>query len=231
MKKLILLFMTLLLCVPALADDRPAIPVELADHALSEITLDQAIATALKEISVQPELYQIRAELARMSDGSFRWVVTVFDMTSLSDGWCVELDARHGVVLDRYTTNDGFFMEPLMKWAAWKGGSTNRAMWRMEEKALTDALYALQPMYGLPQAGDMSPEEAGDRALAALAPYLPADQWTGYLTSYGYLMGGEDMHGIWEICLGLDGRVVYRVNLDAVTGEIYYIETDEAGNG
>lgn len=230
MKKWLILMLALLLCMPALAEERPPIPEELADHTLSTITLETAIMLAREEMSVQPEQYQIRAELAKMSDGSYRWVVTVFDLATLGDGWCVELDAASGAVVESYTTHDGFFMAALEKWAAWKGGSTNKALWRMEEKALLDALYALQPMYGLPQTGDISEDEAVERASAALAPYYPEDRATGCLICPGYLMGSEGVNGIWEIYFK-ENDVIYQVNLDAVTGEIYYISAEDNGNG
>ena len=35
---------------------------------------------------------------------------------------------------------------------------------------------------------------------------------------------------MWEICLVKEDEVLYQVNLDAVTGEVYYMEPDE-GNG
>ena len=230
MKKWLILMLALVLCMPAPAEEYPPIPVELADHALSTITLENAIMLAREEMSVQPEHCQIRAELAKMSDGSYRWVVAVFDLATLSDGWCVELSAASGAVVESYTTHDGFFMEALEKWAAWKGGSTNKALWRMEEKALLDALYALQPMYGLPQPGDISEDEAVERASAALAPYYPEDRATAYLICPGYLMGGDGVNGIWEIYFK-EKDLIYQVNLDAVTGEIYYISADDSGNG
>ena len=234
MKKILMLFLALLLCVPALAEERPVIPVEIVEERAQnhiQVGLNEAITKTMAEMPVQPESYQTRAEVARMSDGSFRWIVTVFDLTTLSDGWCVEIDATTGAVMASYTTQDGFFTEPLKKWAAWKGGSTNKALWRVEEKALIDALYAIQPMYGLPKEGDMSAAEACDLAASALAPYYPADRATGYLVCPGYIMGGEDCNGIWEICMAENGQVVYQVNIDAVTGEIYYISAEDDGNG
>lgn len=233
MKKTLLLILALMLCVPALAENPTPIPVEIVERAENQIALETAISKALAELPVLPERRQTRAELVRMNDDTYRWVVTVFDLTTLTDGWCVELDAYTGAVVDSYTTNDGFFIEPLEKWAVRKGGNTNKAMWRVEEKALIDALYALQPMYGLPQEGDMSASEASERAAVALAPYYPEDKATEYLACPGYIMGGEGYNGIWEICMADNGQVVYQVNLDAVTGEIYYIYIypDEEGNG
>lgn len=230
MKKWMLLILTLLLFVPAMAETSEAIPVEIVDHALSTITLETAIMKARAEMPVQPEQYQTRAELVRMSDGSCRWIVTVFDLKTLVDGWCVEIDAASGNAAGSYTTDDGYFLDIQEKWAAAMGKSNVKALWRMEEKALYDALYALTPAYGLPQAGDMSAEEAINRATVALAPYYP-DALTGYLVSCGYFMGGEGCNGVWEICLLQDGKVICQVNLDAVTGEIYYMEPADNGNG
>ena len=233
MKKLMMLILALLLCVPAMAEEYPPVPVEIVEQRAQnhiQVGLNDAIAKAQAEIPVLPENCQTRAEVVRMSDDSYRWVVTVFDLATLSDGWCFELDVATGDVVDSYITNDGFFSEPLEKRATWKGGSTNKATWRMEEKALIDALYALQPMYGLPKPGDISEDEAVERASAALAPYYPKDRATGYLICPGYLMGGEGVNGIWEIYFK-EKDVIYQVNLDAVTGEIYYISAEDNGNG
>ena len=233
MKRLMMLLLALMLCLPAMAEEHPAVPVEIvAERAQNhiQIGLNEAIAKAQAEIPAMPEQYQTRAEVVRMSDDTYRWVVTVFDLATLTDGWCVEIDASTGAVVDSYTTQEGFFTEVLEKWAAWKGGSTNKAVWRLEEKALIDALYALQPMYGLPQPGDISQEEAVERANAALVPYYPEDRVTGFLICPGYLMGGEGVNGIWEIYFK-EKDLLYQVNLDAVTGEIYYISAEDNGNG
>lgn len=233
MKRLMMLLLALVLFLPALAEEHPVVPVEIVEERAQnhiQVGLSEAIAKAQAEIPALPERYQTRAEVVRMSDDSYRWVVTVFDLATLTDGWCVEIDASTGAVADSYTTQEGFFTEALEKWAAWKGGSTNKALWRLEEKALIDALYALQPMYGLPQPGDISQDEAIERANAALAPYYPEDRATGYLVCPGYLMGGEGVNGIWEIYFE-EKDVIYQVNLDAVTGEIYYISAEDSGNG
>lgn len=232
MKKILMLFLALLLCVPALAEERPVIPVEIVEERAQnhiQVGLNEAITKTMAEMPVQPASYQTRAEVVRMSDGSFRWIVTVFDLTTLSNGWCVEIDAASGAVAASYTTYDGFFLDVLDKWITAMGKSKD--LWRMEDKALFDALYALQPVYGIPKEGDMSADDALERATIAVGPYFLDDEVSGYLASFGYLMGGEGYNGVWEVCLSKDGVVNYRVNLDAVTGEIYYIEPDEAGNG
>jgi hypothetical protein len=108
MKKLMMLILTLLLCASAFAEGAAAIPVKIADPANGHIALETAITTALQVLPVQPESYQTHAELVRMSDDGARWIVTVFDLTTLSDGWCVEIDAFTGEVLMSYTTYDGF---------------------------------------------------------------------------------------------------------------------------
>ena len=233
MKRLMMLLLALMLCLPAMAEENLAVPVEIVEERAQnhiQVGLSEAIAKAQAEIPMLPEQYQTRVEVVRMSDDSYRWVVTVFDLATLTDGWCVEIDASTGAVVDSYTTQEGFFKEVLEKWAAWKGGSTNKALWRLEEKALIDALYALQPMYGLPQPGDISQEEAVERANAALVPYYPEDRVTGFLICPGYLMGGEGVNGIWEIYFK-EKDLLYQVNLDAVTGEIYYISAEDSGNG
>ena len=228
MKRLLMLLLALMLWGSALAEETAA-PVEIVEPVQEQITLEDAIAKARKLLRVDTEQQQIRANLVRMSDDTYRWVVVVFDMTTLTDGWCVELDASSNTVLAYHTTYDGFFTRPLAYWAAHKGGCTDKRLWRMEEKALFDALYALTPVYGLPQEGDMSREEAAELAALALEPYYPADKASGYLICPGYLMGGEGANGIWEIYFkGKD--MIYQVNVDAVTGEILCIEFDDNDN-
>ena len=75
-----------------------------------------------------------------------------------------------------------------------------------------------------------------DSVIDALAKALAAlglDGTGGYEVGYGYLVGGEGYNGVWEISLVIDGQVGCQVNLDAVTGEVYYldmymVEADEA---
>lgn len=229
MKKLMMLILALL-CMPALAEENPATPVEIVPPTQGQMTQEEAMTKGQKLLRMNPEQQQTRVNLVRMSDDSYRWIVTVFDLATLIDGWCVELDAATGEVITYYTTDDGFFQEPLAYWAGHKGGSTDQRLWTMEEKAIFDALYALQPMYGLPQPGDISKDEAVERANAALAPYYPKDRATAYLICPGYLMGGEGVNGIWEIYFK-ENDLLYQVNLDAVTGEIYYISAEDSGNG
>ena len=229
MKKWLILILALMLCVPALAEERSAVPVEIVEERAQnhiEVGLNDAITKAMAELPAQPEKYQTRAEAVRMSDESYRWVVTVFDLTTLTDGWCMELDVSTGAVLASYTTTDGFFMDVYEQWVAHKGSV--QALWSMEDKALFDALYALQPVYGMPERSDMIADDVLAKALAALG-LQNAD---GYIVCYGYLMGNEGNNGILEICLSVDGvSVSERVNVDAVTGEIYYLESDDNGNG
>ena len=224
MKKLMMLLLALMLCVPAFAEGDMVVPVEIADPANGHIALETAITTALQELPVQPESYQTRAELVRMSDDGARWIVTVFDLTSLSDGWCVEIDAFSGDVAMSYTTYDGFFQDAYDRWVAKKG---IHALWPLEDKQLFDALYAVLPIYGLPQVSDMSAGNALTKALFVLG----LESSEGYAVGYGYLMGGEGYNGVWEITLVKNSQVAYRVNLDAVTGDVYYMEPDENGNG
>ena len=224
MKKLMMLLLALMLCVPAFAEGGMVVPVEIADPANGHIALETAITTALQELPVQPESYQTRAELVCMSDDGARWIVTVFDLTSLTDGWCVEIDAFSGDVAMSYTTYDGFFQDAYDRWVAKKG---IHALWPLEDKQLFDALYAVLPSYGLPQVSDMSAGNALTKALFVLG----LESSEGYAVGYGYLMGGEGYNGVWEITLVKNSQVAYRVNLDAVTGDVYYMEPDENGNG
>jgi hypothetical protein len=82
----------------------------------------------------------------------------------------------------------------------------------------------MMPAYGLPQVGDMSKEAVLTKALFVLG-LQSADE---YQVGYGYLMGGEGYNGVWEITLVKNGQVAYRVNLDAITGDVYYMEPDES---
>lgn len=226
MKKLMMLLLALLLCGTAFAQENAAIPVEIVEERAQnqiQVGLNEAIAKAQAEIPVLPESCQTRAEVVRMSDDSYRWVVTVFDLTTLSDGWCVEVDACTGDVLISNTTHDGFFQDAYDRWTARKGV---HALWALEDKQLYDALYAVLPSYGVPQPSDMSAGNALTKALFVLG----LESSEGYAVGYGYLMGGEGYNGVWEICLVKNSQVVYRVNLDAVTGDVYYMEPDE-GNG
>lgn len=226
MKKWMLLLLALLLCLPALAEDKTAVPVEIVEVRVQnhiQVGLSEAIAKAHAEIPALPAQYQTRAEVVRMSDDSHRWIVTVFDLTTLTGGWCVELDAATGAVLASYTTNDGFFQDAHDRWTAQKG---IQALWTPPEKMLFDSLYALQPNYGKSVEGDISWGDAATRAAAALGVTKEK-----YDIGYGYLMGGEGYNGIWEICFVNNGSLVYKVNVDAVTGEIYYISAEDSGNG
>ena len=225
MKKLMMLLLALMLCASALADTS-AIPAERVEPAAGQMTLEDAIVKGRQAMPVNPEQAQTRAESVKMSDGGYRYVVTMFDLTTLVDGWCVELDASGGAVLASYTTYDGFFQDAYDRWVARKG---IHALWSLEDKQLFDALYALQPSYGLPLESDMSAGNALTKALFVLG----LESSEGYAVGYGYLMGGEGYNGVWEICLVVDGEVDAQVNLDAVTGEVYYldvqmVEADEA---
>lgn len=224
MKKLMMLILALVLCVPVFAEDADAIPQQIAGPTNGTIAMETAISTAMQVLPAQPESYQTRAELVRMSDDGIRWIVTVFDLKSLTDGWCVELDAFSGEVIVSYTTYDGFFLDAYNRWELHKGP---HALWTLEDKQFYDALYAMMPAYGLPMAGDISKEAALTKALFVLG----LESADGYQVGYGYLFGGEGYNGVWEICLVKEGTVAYRVNLDAVTGDVYYMGPDEAGNG
>lgn len=226
MKKLMMLIAALVLCMTAVAEENTAIPVEIAAQRAQnhiQVGLSEAIAKAHAEITALPVEYQTRAEVVRMSDDSYRWVVTVFDLATLTDGWCLELDAATGAVLERCTTNDGFFQDAHDRWTAQKGV---QVLWTPPEKMLFDSLYALQPNYGKSVDGDISWEDAATRAATTLG--ITKGQ---YDIGYGYLMGGDGYNGVWEICFVENGQLVYVVNVDAVTGDILLIEPDEGGNG
>lgn len=217
MKKWLCMLVALLMFVPALAEE-VALPVRLLEHEEAAVPLTDALTTARAGVENMPQQSVIRAELAELSDGKKAWVVTIFDSASFNGGWCIMVDAATGAVLSQEAAQDGFFAQAYNTWTAQKG---IQALWSMEDKALFDALYAMLPRYGLPIAA-MPDGNALTRALEAVG--LKSAE--GYEVGYGYLMGGEGYNGVWEICLVIDGQVDCRVNLDAVTGEVYYMETN-----
>ena len=228
MKKLLTLILAILLCTAGYAEksaDQPALPERILSHEEASVPLTEALTIAKKTIAKTPAQSVIRAELAELSDGAKAWVVTVFDTADFASAWCVLVDAVSGSIISTEAGADGFFQETHAAWIARKGVP---ALWSMEDKQRYDALYAMQVVYGLPAEGDMSAEKALTAALTVLG--LPSAD--GYEVGYGYLMGGEGYNGVWEISLVRDGVVACQVNLDAVTGEIYYLlGSDEAGNG
>lgn len=226
MKKLMTMLMVMLLCTAAFAEvpAQTALPVKILEHEAAAVSLEDALTTAKKSIDKVPEQAMIRAELAEMSDGKTAWVVTIFDTATFVDAWCIMLDASTGAIISMEAAEDGFFTQSYAAWMKEKG---IHELWSMEDKQLYDALYAVLPSYGLPMSSDMSAEKALSRA----AFVLGLTSVDGYEVGYGYLVGGEGYNGVWEICLIQNGQVAYRVNLDAVDGEVYYMEPDEAGNG
>lgn len=226
MKKLMMLILAVMLCAPAMAETPSAVlPVKILEHEDVKVTMNEAIATAQQ--IVHPDIQTdkvVRATLVELSDGRSAWVVTIFDITRLTYAWYATVDASTGDVLEMGVSDDGFFSNIFNAWTAQKG---THALWSLEDKQRYDALYALQPSYGLPVEGDMPAGQALTKALFLLG--MTSSE--GYSVGYGYIMGGEDYNGVWEICLVQNGQVVYRVNLDAQTGDLYYMEPDEAGNG
>lgn len=227
MKKWLSLLLALLLCPAAYAESNgnaTVMPVKLLAHEEAALPLADALTRAKQTVTQAPGQSMIRAELAELSNGKKAWVVTIFDTATYADAWCIMLDAADGSVLSTEKAEAGFFTEAFAAWRASKG---IQELWPMEDKQLYDALYAVLPSYGLPMSTDMTKEAALSRALFVLG--LASSD--GYEVGYGYLTGGEGYNGVWEICLVQQGQVAYRVNLDAVTGEVYYMEPDEAGNG
>lgn len=226
MKKLMMLILAVMLCALAMAETPSAVlPVKILEHEDVKITMNEAMTTAQQ--IVHPDIQTdkvVRATLVELSDGRSAWVVTIFDITRLTYAWYATVDASTGDVLEMGVSDDGFFSNIFNAWTAQKG---TYALWSLEDKQLYDALYALQPSYGLPVDGDIPAGQALTKALFLLG--MTSSE--GYSVGYGYIMGGEDYNGVWEICLVQNGQVVYRVNLDAQTGDLYYMEPDEAGNG
>lgn len=225
MKKLMMLILALALCLPAMAETPSVVlPVKILEHEEAAIPLADALTTAKKAIDKVPEQSMIRAELVEMTDGSKAWIVNIFDYANFLDAWCITVDAVSGKTIAVEYGECGYFEKTMEQWTLVKG---NYGLWSLEDKLLYDLLYFLTPDCGLPMEGDMSAEQALNKALFLLG-LTSAD---GYDVGYGFLKGGEGYNGIWEIYLVQNGQVVYRVNLDAKTGELYYMEPDEAGNG
>ncbi len=222
MKKLLCLLLVLL-CSTACAQGHD-LPQTILSHEEAAVPLDRALTMAKRAVDKIPEQALIRAELVQTESGAKNWMVTIFDAATLADAWCITLNADNGQLLSLEAAQDGFFANAHAAWTDQKGP---QVLWTLEDKQLYDAIYAMLPLYGLPTQADMTPEKALDRALFVLGLKDAA----GYEVGYGYLMGGEGYNGVWEISLVYAGQVGYRVNLDAVTGEVYYMEPDEAGNG
>lgn len=228
MKKLMVLLTLLLLTCTALAEgaDTPALPVKTLERERASVTMEMAMTAAQKLMTQKPAAFEMRIELVELADGTSAWAVTTFDTADVLRAWTALLDAGDGHVLRAEETENGFFGQTYADWTAQKGC---HALWTLEDKQLYDHLYALLPSYGAPVQGDMSAETALAKALGALG----LESTGGYSVGYGYLMGGEGYNGVWEISLVIDGAVDCQVNLDAVTGEIYYLvwnqqESDEA---
>ena len=227
MKKLLLLLTALLLAVlPAIAEtmETPAVPVQILPQGEGMLHMADAIAAAKATMAVLPADCLTRAELVRMSDGSTQWIVTIFDLANFTDGWCIAVDAVNGQVLTTDVTDIGYFDTVSARWQAVKGVE---ALWSLEDKLLFDNLYTMQPTYGLPMDGDMAQGEALVKAMAAVGVTTASE----YQIGYGYIMGAGDTNGVWEVWFMQDEEMIWKVNLDAVTGEIYLIEPDEEGNG
>ncbi|MBQ8555072.1 MAG: PepSY domain-containing protein [Clostridia bacterium] len=228
MKRFLLLLAALMLMMTfAIAEEEATVvPVQIIPQAEDMLYMSDAIAKANEALEVLPDNCLTRAELVQMSDGSHRWVVSIFDLTNYTDAWCIEVDALSGEVLQKTTTSYGFFVDMYARWEQAKGIN---ALWSLEDKMLYDTLYSIQPMYSLPLETDMTHGEALEKAIAALEMTNAAE----YKIGYGYMMGiGEgEVNGVWEVYFVQNDEMVYKVNLDAVTGEIYFIEPDAEENG
>ena len=230
MKKLVMLILALMLCVPALAEESTIpyelmVPVCVLPEEEAAVSMEDAVAV-VHQHRKYPEQMLTRATLTETAGGRRVWVITIFDTATFVDSECHLIDAETGSHLFGEGGPAGQFYHTKLAWTEAKGP---QVLWSLADKQLYDTLYALEPMYGLPTEGDMSAEDALQKALAA----LELDSTGGYSVGYGYLMGGEGYNGIWEICLVIDGQVDCQVNLDAVTGEVYYLmhnqlEPDEA---
>lgn len=226
MKKFMLfLAAALLMLTVACAEAPAAVPAQVVPYEEGMLQMTDAIDKVKEVQEVLPDNCETHAELVKMTDGSYQWIVSIFDMTSFTDAWCVSVDAKSGEVLSKETTNMGFFTGAHDSWIAAKGPEE---LWSMEDKLLFDTLYSMVPTYGMPVEGDMAQGEALVKAMNALAITDVSD----YEIGYGYIAGSaEETNGMWEVYFIKNGEFAHKVNLDAVTGEIYLIEPDEEGNG
>ena len=225
MKKLLLLLAALLLAAaPVLAENAPAVPVEILPQSDDLLFMADAIEKAKATLPVLPADCLTRAELVRMSDDSRQWIVTIFDLSNFADGWCIAVDANTGAVLTTDATDIGYFYTVNARWQEARGVE---ALWSLEDKLLFDTLYTMQPMYGLPMDGDMAPGEALVKAMEAVGVTNAGE----YEIGYGYIMGAGETNGVWEVYFMDGAEMIWKVNLDAQTGEVYLIEPDEEGNG
>lgn len=228
MKKFLITLLSLLLAVtPAMAEEsQAAVPTQIIPQTDEMLFMSDAILKAQEALQVIPAECLTRAELVLMSDGSHQWVVSIFDMTNFADAWTIAVDAVSGEVISVDATNIGYFSQVNDRWESARG---LRALWSLEDKMLFDMLYTVNPVYGLPMEGDMTHGQALEIALNALEITGAADFQIGY----GYMIGLGDgvTNGVWEVYLVQNGELVYKVNLDAVNGDIYLIEPDEEGNG
>lgn len=232
MKKFLMMLLTLamLLSVALAENTKDAIivlPTEVMEQTDGLLTMSDAIAKAKESMAIVPAESLTRAELVRLSDNSPQWIVTIFDISTFyADGWCMTVHAETGAVTRTVTTNMGYFAQIYDEWTAVKGP---QSLWSLSDKQLYDRLYTVSPSYGQPVAGDMSYGDALAKAIDALELKNVVD----YQIGYGYLMGSGDgvTNGVWEVFFVQNGETVYKVNLDAVTGDIYYIEPDAEGNG
>ncbi len=222
MKKLFCMLLALLMWTPALAEESTIqydllLPVRVLPQEEAAVSMEEAITTAKQAQGNMPEQLLTRATLTETADGSRVWVVSIFNIATFVDSWCITVNADSGELI---FGENGPFSHTHKAWTDAKGP---QALWTLEDKQLYDALYSIQPSYGLPVEGDLSAEDALQKALAA----LEMTDAGGYEVGYGYLMGGEGYNGVWEICLVVDGEVDCQVSMDAVNGEVFYLQRNQ----
>lgn len=229
MKKILLLLAAVLLIAATAAAEEaetPVIPVEIIAQEEGMLHITEAVAKAEAHVQGLPAGCVSRAELVRMSDDSCQWIVTIYNEESIFDLWSVGVDAVSGEVMTYDWTNNGYFWELAERWEKVKG---TEALWTLEDRQLFDVLYRREMYYGMPVEGDMAQSAALTVAVEALGLTSVSD----YEIGYGYILGADDglTNGVWEVFFVQNGECVYKVNLDAVNGDIYLLEPDESGNG
>ncbi len=222
MKKMLLtlLMAALLMMNAALAENVTVIPVEALHYEADE--LDESVT---RLVTVDDPARQVqRWNRVLLSDGREGWVCTVFDLAAETRARSYLLDGTAILMTD--VTDTGYFTQVQTRWEQVLGRPF--ALWTLNEKLLFHQLYALTPCYSVPQAGDIDAQDALNIALSALR----MDDASAYQVGYGYLAGEAGVsNGIWEVYLVKGTQTVQKVNLDAVTGAVLYIEPDEEGNG
>lgn len=222
MKKMLLLLLCVVLLVGAALAESTETPASLV---IPVAKIDAA--------PMIPEIYEPwdNAEAAwthvLLSDGTRAIAVTYRYHDDLAHGFSVLYRYENGPfeTISHDETRDGWFQTAQDRWTEALGRVY--ALWTVEEKALFDQIYAFVPSMGVPEETDLPADAALKRALEALT----LENETDYEVGYGYVAGGTEGSGMWQVYFVKGDETVWEVTLDAATGEVLFIEPDEEGNG